>query len=138
MEDYKESKAATTDAFGFEPLEAGATNEAGHLLGIPPKDVRDIVNKLSSSFRYTIGGKGGEERIAATDVAGEELEILNKYAAQLAGVAACTVRAIYGCGSCSLGCRRGGGDEIIIFCKEGNLVETDCGVQCWYCCTDAG
>jgi hypothetical protein len=114
----------------------GQRNEEGDLCGIPPVEIQQIIKRLSASS--TLVNIGESERQEVSSIPAEQLsegerQLLDSFAATLAGVQECRIRAIYGCASCTLGCTGGHGEPI---CHRGNRVITDCGRQCWYCCID--
>ncbi len=113
----------------------GEKNKKGMVCGTPPKKVAEVIGRLTPSPLLLIDGDNQLNRGGtASRISKRDLKILNDYAAKLAGVDDCKIRAIYGCGSCPLGCRRIGGLQgELEYQILGNRVVTDCGEQCWRC-----
>lgn len=118
-----------TDRFGFPEIVEGELNEAGQICGKPPAEVNTILKRLMGTIMVSLSGE--IQSLSADRISSEDLEILNGYAAKLGKSANCTIRAIYGCGSCIKGVIIHHGE---VTTRYGNWVETDCGPQCWYCC----
>lgn len=83
----------------------------------PPESIKSIVWQTCSRA-------GTGVRVSREHLTVEERSELDAHAASVAGVHQCEVIYIDGCGSCC-------NDE-----KKANLVETDCGPQCWTCAND--
>jgi hypothetical protein len=116
----------------------GTITEDGCRIGYPATDVREILAKLNHVQLVRIGREHTLDGSHLLLLDSADQATLNRFASEVAGVEGCTVRAIYGCGSCHLGCRWVGppGDRDRI-CFRGNRVVTDCGQQCWYCGIDS-
>lgn len=115
------------ERFGLPLPVNGERNEEGHITGTPPEEVREILKKINRVSEVTFSGKQVVNKAAADLLSESDIELLNSYAASLAGVADCPVRAIFGCWSCESRCTRPAAG----IRWGGNLVETDCGTQCW-------
>lgn len=103
----------------------------------PPDNVVVIQKKLGAMEKIQRGSTGGVRSVDS--LSAEERQVLNQYAAEIAGEKDCKLRSLDGCASCSLGqnchsCMHG---EIICGSdRYGNLAHTDCGDQCWYCTSE--
>src|SRR5687768_15408288 len=117
------------DIMGFPEIVPGEKNEAGHLVGRPPKEVATILKKLTQTTVVNLSGE--QQSVNVDKMSSNDLAVLNSYAAELAGVPGCKIRAIYGCGSCVTTMCNPSPEST--FCRYGNLVITDCDRQCWFC-----
>ncbi len=82
--------------------------------GEPPEEVKELL-------RFMFSGRPHDAAVQANEVPAVARKLLDAFASKLAG-RDCPVRAIYGCGSC---CNAPN--------SRSNLVNTDCGWQCWNC-----
>jgi hypothetical protein len=112
--------------------EPNAYSSDGDVMATPTPEVAAILRRINESEGKFIklGVDSRKAPIALEKFSAEELDTLGKFAASVAGVAECKIRAIFGCCSCMRG--TGGHGEPPDDC--GNRVETDCGRQCWFCC----
>ena len=103
-------------------------DEAGNPVGRPDGKVREILRRLRGSSRIA----QPDTPLPISQLSANDMAVLNAFASQLAGGRDCTVRSIDGCHSCSCGSYTIPHDGGICD-KWGNLVHTDCGLQCWLC-----
>ena len=116
-----------------EHAQPGTVTQQGHLTAHAPKEVTDILRKLLPT-RWTVGHNGVLNTSPTINLEQAEIGVLEAFAAHVAGVDECKIRAIEGCHSCYLGGRLIGKGCYIS--HWGNLVHTDCGLQCWHCASE--
>src|SRR5258708_3940714 len=91
------------DKMGFPAIALGERNEAGQLCGKPLESFSKIVKRLTGTT--LVSHSADSQSVTADKLSQEDLAILNSFAAEVAGVERCTIRAIYGCGSCDGRCK---------------------------------
>lgn len=116
----------------------GTRNSEGHLVASPPKEVRDVLKKILRPGKVTISETGALSSTAdfadMSPLTASELEIINSFAAKVAGesLVDCRIVSLDGCGSCAIsGIAR---FQLCTYIRFGNIVQcTDGTIQCWLC-----
>ena len=109
------------------------TTDEGYLCGKPTGEVAQLLRRLRQQARKKVIDEP-DVKFPLHDLTADEMQVLHDFASQVAGKTDCKVRSIDGCHSCfmgSFGAGRGTRCD-----RWGNLVQTDCGVQCWLCSID--
>jgi hypothetical protein len=105
-------------------------SDEGYPAARPDGEAKQILKRLRRSARVKFIAEP-TTKLPISELSTSEMDVLNAFAAKVAGRADCKIRSIDGCHSCYLGrvgTGHGGSCD-----KWGNLVHTDCGLQCWLC-----
>src|SRR5947209_771835 len=114
-------------------LKQGMRNAKGVLCAVPPKRIREIIQKIFAS-RAESEWINVEEAKSANVISSKEHAMLDAFAAKVGGSADCKPSRVYPCTTCLILERKLPHDGGYL-CHYGHLACTACGVQCWYCKT---
>lgn len=109
------------------------TNDEGQLCARPTGEAARILRSLRVRARKKVIAEP-DAKFPIQELSDADMAVLNAFAAQVAGKTDCKVRSIDGCHSCFMGTSTAGHHTRCD--RWGNLVHTDCGLQCWLCAVE--